>query len=334
MDLLTSAIAERLGELGVSVGEVSGDRDDVDSDLIIEVPASPEPVMALVDVKRRSQPLGPNEAARWRAGHPSFAVLALPSITSGIARRYRALGINYVDSAGNAYLQYPGFHVHVEGRRPLAGSSVGLEPPPASMNPAGLKVVFTLLLKPESLALPYERLAELSGVSKGSVTSTVADLRRRGHVFEDDSARQLTDRQRLAQGWVDGYIRDLRPRLQQLELRGPGPDWWRHNWVSAGEGVLGGGMALANLGAPLRPDRVVLYGEPPWRAARQAARLSRGGDGVRVTLRERFWSPHLRPDDLYVAPILAYADSLADGDPRETEAASLLADSENWEFAR
>ncbi len=334
MDLLTEAIATRLEELGLSAGKIAESDERQGGDLIVEVPAHPEPLLASVDIRRRTQPLGPSEALQWRAGRPRFTVLALPTIPSGIARQYRGLGINYVDSGGNAYLHYPGFHVHVEGRRPAAAESLGLEPPASSLNPAGLRVVFALLVEPELTAIPYEQLAGLSNVSKGSVTSTMADLRRRGHIFGNASARQLTDRPRLARNWVDGYIRDLRPRLKQLSLHGPEPEWWARHWRSPQSGVLGGGLALAHLGGSLAPDRTILYGEDPWTAARQAGRLSREGSGANVTLRERFWSPLLRPSDRFVAPMLAYADALADGDPRDVEVARALAQEQSWEFAQ
>jgi len=243
------------------------------------------------------------------------------------------LGINYVDSGGNAFLNFPGFHVHIEGRKPRLRANQGTSAQPASTNPAGLKVTFVLLVAPESIGFSHVRLAALAQVSKGSVTNTLVDLRERGHVFGERGSRTLIDWDRLAQDWVDGYIRDLSPRLKELELSGPKPDWWTRHWVHTATGIIGGGSALAQFGAELRPDRTILYGDPPWREIRREARLTQDGEAT-VILRERFWSADLLPADKFVAPLLAYADALAGGDPREAAAAQELADRKHWAFAR
>ena len=78
-------------------------------------------------------------------------------------------------------------------------------------------------------------------------------------------------------------------------------------------------QAAAELGADLRPDRTVLYGPPPWQEIRRESRLSRDGE-VSVVLRERFWSGDLLGEARLVPPLLAYADALADAEPREMTA--------------
>lgn len=200
----------------------------------------------------------------------------------------------------------------------------GPQPRRATANPAGLRAVFALLLRPTLLAEPYETLAEMAMISKGSATNAVLDLRERGHVLGERRDRILTDVARLGRDWVDGYIDVLRPRLEERRLRGPEPTWWRHSWFSDGDDSrLGGGLALAHLGAPIRPDHAVVYGTPPWAQVRRGARLSQQGE-AEVILRQRFWSPELDTDLPYVPPLLAYADAMAGGDPRETEVAREL----------
>lgn len=325
MDLLTDVVAEVLREFGVETesGPV----------LVATVPTQRGSVQAEVDVKTRSQPLSPAEAARWLDSRPAGAILALPAIPRARGDQYRALGVNYVDSGGNAFLSFPGFRVQIEGRKPRVTLESGTRARPASTNPAGLKVAFVLLVDPGSIATSHERLAALALVSKGTVTNALADLRRRGHVFGEAEKRVLIDEDRLAKDWVDGYVRDLRPRLRELELRGPGAAWWTRNWRDAAVGVIGGGAALAELGADLRPDRTVLYGLPPWQEIRREARLSRDGEAS-VVLRERFWSGDLLSEARLVPPLLAYADALADAEPREMTAAGELAARLGWGWAR
>lgn len=332
MDILTGKILNVLRELGIESQRGDGGDGEAD-DLIVTIPVRTGTTEAVVDAKWRSQPLGPAEAVRWRESRAGNAILALPSIPKQRGDQYRSLGINYVDSGGNAFLNFPGFHVRVEGRKPRLRATRGTSAQPASTNPAGLKVAFVLLVAPESIGLSHERLAALAQVSKGTVTNTLTDLRDRGHVFGERGSRTLIDWDRLAQDWVDGYIRDLSPRLKELELTGPEPDWWTRDCVDIAAGTIGGGSALAQFGAELIPDRTVLYGDPPWREIRRDARLTRDGQAP-VILRERFWSAGFLVNDRFVPPLLAYADALAGGDPREASAAQELADRQQWAFAR
>ncbi len=294
--------------------------------LVATVPTRRGPVRAEVDLKRRSQPLSPAEAARWLDSRPADAILALPAIPRARGDQYRALGVNYVDSGGNAFLSFPGFRVQIEGRKPRRVTRVDSE------GTQGLKAAFVLLVDRGSIAASHERLAALAQVSKGTVTNVLADLRLRGHVFGEAEKRVLIDEDRLAKDWVDGYVRDLRPRLRELEVRGPGAAWWIRHWRDAAAGVIGGGAALAELGADLRPDRAVVYGLPPWQEIRREARLSRDGEAS-VVLRERFWSGDLLGEARFVPPLLAYADALTDADPREVDAARGLAKRFGWGWA-
>ncbi|GAB3822634.1 hypothetical protein GCM10028820_33700 [Tessaracoccus terricola] len=329
MPTLTDVISEALRGFGLTIEAPS--TSDGRADLVATFPG-PDPVRAGVDVRQRSQPLGPVEAANWARTRQDGTILALPAIPAGRGAQYRALGINYVDSGGNAHLSVPGFHVHVEGRKPRAISDAAPRAQSASANPAGLKVTFALLVDPEVVGTSYEQLTALSGVSKGTVSNTIADLRERGHIFTEGPRRKLIDPDRLARDWVDAYVRVLAPRLRRLELAGPEPQWWEQNWRDTA-GTLGGGVALAELGAALKPDHTVVYGRPPWQAIRREARLSRDGNAP-VILREQFWSDALLRGARYVPPLLAYADALADTDPRETEAAQELAVRNQWRFAR
>lgn len=323
-------IRHALGQYGVEISPV-GDP-DAGADLFALIPGcGSEPLKVPVELKFRSQPLGVAEADRWAHRRVGPVILAQPSVPRGRGSQYRALGINFIDSGGNAYLNFPGFQVHVEGRKPRLEAGPARRIASASTTPAGLKVIFAVLIRPDAVEMSYETLAVLAGTSKGSVTNAITDLRRRGHVAELAGKRRLIDPDRLARDWIDGYVRDLAPRLQELELAGPAADWWIQDWHEP-EGTLSGGVALAAMGGDIRPDRTVVYGQPPWYAIRQGARLSRDGEAP-VILRERFWSPDLL-DDRVVPPLLAYADALTSGDPREAEVAQDLARRQEWAFRR
>ncbi|WP_262851390.1 type IV toxin-antitoxin system AbiEi family antitoxin [Mumia quercus] len=319
MDSLTERIVDVLRDVDLVVDLPDGTDAD-HPDLVVRIPTSHGESELWIDVKDRSTPIGLAEIHSWETEVPRPYVLAVPYVSPEQGRRYRAAGIQYVDSGGNAYLSQPGYYLHVEGRRPTVHGRPRRRGKRPSTNAAGLRVVFVLLVSPRTAAMPYERIATLAQVSKGSATNAMDDLRDLGFLVGDRSDRRIVDVARLRRSWVDNFARDLLPRLEQTEVAGPDPSWWATSPLAPRDGVVGGGTALAHLGAPLRPERTVVYGEPPWREARRVGRLSRDG-APNVILRERFWSPELRPDDRFVPSLLAYADGLASDDPREVEVA-------------
>jgi hypothetical protein len=317
---LTELLAEQLRDLGLDVELSSGQSS---FDIVFAVPSAAGEMTVAVDVKGRSQPLGPAEANRWLRSHQSPTVLALPHINRSQGQRYRAAGLNYIDASGNAYLDFPGFRVEIEGRRPVVALDSLRTTTNSSMGPAGLKVLFVLLVDATAANAPYERIAQLAQVSKGSVTNAIHDLRRRGHIYREGGQRRLVDRSRLADDWVDGYAREVLPRLKTLSIHGPSPQWWNKDGNQPEGSLLSGGMALAHFGAPLAPDHVVVFGVPPWRTIRQRARLTNDGN-PNITLRQQFWSTTLTPRSRYVPSLLAYAEALASDDPREVDAGRAL----------
>jgi hypothetical protein len=330
--VLHGLILDSLEEFGVRTVPADQGPDD-GADFYALVPGrDPErPLRVPVQLKERTNPLPAGEAALWQRRMGGPAILAQASVPRGRGAQYRSQGVNYIDSGGNAFLRFPGFTVHVEGRRPRVGAA-GPSTASASATPTGLRVTFALLIQPDAADVSYHKLADLTGASTGSVANTISDLRQRGHIVELGRTRRLVDTDRLARNWVTGYTRDLAPRLKQLQLGGPGPGWWIREWRNP-DGILAGGVALAKMGGNLRPDHTVVYGQPPWRSIRRDARLTRDG-GDPVTLREQFWSTELLGEQRLVPPLLAYADALNSGDPRETEVAQELAVENGWPFRR
>lgn len=314
---LNETIADVLRGFGLFVVESAEH-----SDLRAHIPMPTGVREVSVHIKERAQSLGPAEAARWadQTEHHDV-ILALPHVTTAQGRLYEDWGINYVDSGGNAHLDYEGFFVHVEGRKPKIAPRKMRQGRAAATNKAGMRVVFVLLIRPEAVHAPYDEIARLAGVSRGSVFAALADLRDRKHLLATGHHRQLVDPTALVHEWVDAFASGLLMRLNSEVMSGPPPDWWREENLETDVGTLGGGLALEHYGAPLRPDRTLLYGRPPWPAAKRRGRLHRDELSANVILREQFWSPDLLPGQRFVPPLLAYADGITSDDPRDRETA-------------
>ena len=324
MEDLTERLARVARDLDLEVLDTAPDG------LLLRLPTHPDAQVCEVQIRRAPTALTPEKALLWKAQRGEGTILGAPRITPGTARRLEAAGIEYFDALGNADIRRRGFRLHIEGRR---GETVEQEQPilrePLAFGSAAMRLVFALLLDPTLAHSTLDELAEVAGVSKGAVHYTVGDLRAAGVMSQGRRNYTVVDAEHLAQLWVDQYPTRLLPRLKQAAFAGPEPHWWETQGRRLKDVVVGGGPALKHYGADYDPTTTVVYGTPPWKTARQGAARHPSAappNGQRnVILRERFWRSD-RPwhREAFVPPLLAYADALASGEPRQMEVAMQL----------
>lgn len=252
-------------------------------------------------------------------------LVAVPHVDAAAAERARELGLAFVDMAGNAHLRGPGVFVFVTGRRPRAKPRPARAP--RALTPAGLKVVFALLIRPQLADARLREIAAQTGVALGTVAAVMEDLTRRGHVTPPGGGkRRLLAVRRLAEEWTLLYPARLRPKLVRGRYTAPGAAWWEEARMPRGRCVFGGEVAADRLTGHLKPTRVTLYvwGPPGEVVLANRLRAEARGD---VELLEAFWTPIA--DEVTAArhtapPLLVYADLMATGDPRNLEAARLV----------
>lgn len=157
-------------------------------------------------------------------GRPRRRTLLLSDYFSpGVAERMVSAGLEFVDSAGNMYLDWPGrFYVRLQGQK----SPRVVEARPGRLSQvSGLRVIFALLADPAAVRMPYRDLARLSGVALGSVPAIMRDLKDKR--FLDRVGRTewtLVRKRELLDLWVAGYGERLRPKLVLGRFRAPEKD--------------------------------------------------------------------------------------------------------------
>jgi hypothetical protein len=126
-------------------------------------------------------------------------VLVTPYLTAELAIRCREqLGLQFIDTAGNAYLRAPGLYVFIRGERPPGGAA-----PAAGTRGGGtataLRVVFAVPCKPDLLNAPYRDIVRAAGVALGAVGWVFVDLHGRGYILGGQRTRhrRLMDPGRL-----------------------------------------------------------------------------------------------------------------------------------------
>lgn len=278
-------------------------------------------VVYVVEVKRGLRPatLGGMLLQLERLG--DTALLVADYITPPLADELKARGVEFIDTAGNAYLDKPPLLIWIKGEKPLTRP----EAPPQTgraFQASGLRVLFALLCKPALANRPYREIAQLAGVAHGTVGWVMAEMPKLGYLALIGGKRRLMQPERLLQQWVDTYARVLRPKLLLGRYRAETLDWWTRIDPANYGLVFGGEPAAARLTKVLRPGTLTFYGPKAEPRLLLDQRLTPDPVG-NVEFLERFWEFENDPPGIAPA-VLVYADLLAIGDARCLEAAKQL----------
>lgn len=318
-------------DFGLGVGAAVRARKDTRDEIGIEIRHGGRRVVYAVEAKRALTPATLGAALHELAQLKPPALLVTDYVTPPMAERLREAGVEFLDGAGNAYLNQPPLLVWVKGQRPAekpVAPEVG-----RAFQPGGLQVLFALLGDPAALNLPYRELARRAQVAHGTVGWVMADLQRLGFVRDTPGkrgTRRLFDGRRLLMQWAEAYARLLRPRMLVGRYHVETLDGWE-KWPLAEHGALWGGEPAAAIATGyLRPGELTLYAKKlPGKLAAQLrfAKEAEPGRKAVVEVRRQFWD---FPGDArlpgLVPPLLIYADLLATGDGRCIETARMIHD--------
>jgi hypothetical protein len=277
----------------------------------------------VVEAKRHLRAGILGQALHQLARFQGNKLLITDHITPPMADELRKRGVEFIDTAGNAYLNQPPLLVWINGQRPREQlwpkEQVG-----RAFQTTGLQVLFTLLCKPDAVNLPYREIAALAGVAHGTVGWVMPELIKLGFMIEINKKRRLVDGERLLKQWVDAYIRKLRPKLVLGRYAADALDWAATIDAEKYGLLLGGEPAAYRMTKHLRPGKATFYGDKvnPKLLIDQRLRPDPNGN---VEILKRFWKFEETAPGM-VPPVLIYADLLATGDARCLEAAEIMYD--------
>lgn len=250
-------------------------------------------------------------------------LLAAPYITAELAEQCRTRGIQFIDTAGNAYLKAEGMRIFVTGnKRPLSAMPAAKD---RATTATGMRVVFALLCRPELLNAPYRDIAAAAGVALGTVGWVFFALQERGQLLIDKSKkRQFVDARRVIEEWALNYPARLKPRLAAGRFHATAGDWWKNADLAKRAALFGGEVAGDILTKYRAPGNVLVYaeGDPGRLIMDNKLKADPAGE---VEILEKFW--HFDPaagENRVVPPLLVYADLLATQDTRNHEVAKLV----------
>jgi hypothetical protein len=246
-------------------------------------------------------------------------------VTPQNADLLKDMDIPFIDTVGNAYINYPPLYVFIKGNKRQ-------EDPQAkqiqrAFRPAGLKVIFTLLCNPGIEQEPLREIAYTADVALGTVNRVFKELEKMGYLIDmGRRGRRLVRKENLLKRWITNYPEQLRPKQIKARFRAPNQDWWKNVDIQQFGAFWGGETAAALLTKYLRPEVVTIYTLKPMGKLVLKNKLKKHPNG-NVEILDVFWKfDKNRDNDDLVHPILIYADLMATGDNRNIEVAGKVYD--------
>lgn len=274
---------------------------------------------------------------------PYPILLLTKHVTGRVAEQLKKNEIQFIDTAGNAYINQTPLYIFVKGNKPP--DIFRQAPLGRAFQPTGLKVIYAFLCNPGLEKKPHREIAKAADVALGTITYVMKDLKEKGYLVDmGKQGRKLVKKEGLLKRWVAYYPEKLRPKLLLGRFRGP-RDWWQQRTLHPGYAQWGGEVAAAKLTKYLKPEIITIYIDSQQLSVLLIGnRLARDPEGD-IEILKRFWAqtelweykpmdqeykpiiPTNRglpvPKDM-VNPILIYADLMATGDQRNIETAKVI----------
>ena len=260
-------------------------------------------------------------------------LLVTKYVNAQMAEQFRLDGIEFIDTAGNAFINQPPIYIFVKGNRPQ--EDVTTTPLKRAFKPAGLRIIYAFLCNPGFENKPYREIAGATDVALGTVGWIMKELKDLGFLLDmGKRGNKLTQKENLLQRWVTAYPEQLRAKLILGRYRGE-YGWWQQKKLDPMAAQWGGEVAAERLTHYLKPEVVTIY--TTTQQLNQLLienRLRKDPEGD-VEILERFWKPVevWQYEDL-VHPILVYADLLATGNQRNIETAKMIYEQHIIRFIR
>jgi hypothetical protein len=300
------------------------------ADAAIQIEANRRRFRFFAEIKAVDRAVALAAAKHQLEPYGRHGILVAPYLTPELANHCRQkLDLNFIDTAGNAYVRAPGLLVFVRGERAPAHQATAIGRGGGGTT-AALRVVFALLCKPDLVNAPYRDIVAAADVALGTVGWVFFDLEQRGYITggRRKGNRRLLERVRLLDEWVTNFPIKLRPKLNPRRFHTADPGWWQEGRLPAGA-RWGGEVAAARLTKYLKPATYTIYLDPEHGAEALATlakrhRLRADHNG-NVEVLDTFWNfdaPDTPPD--LVPPALVYADLMATLDPRNLEVAKQI----------
>ena len=263
-----------------------------------------------------------------RLGNAQQTLLVSSTLSPDMANHCRGIGLQFIDTAGNAYINDgAGIYVQVTGRR---GDIDHQLPVNNTMTPAALRMMFASLAEPALLNAPYRDISSRARISTGAISKAFEPLEARGLIgLAPNGKRMIRTPELFLNEWASGYSGRLKPKLRKYRFAIDNLDrllTWNPGFRLS---AWGGEAAAMMLTGHLKPEECTVYVDMDdphvLKGIVKDFRLRADPRG-RIEIVEMFWNPdHFTDSFPTVPPHLVYADLMATHDSRNIAVARQIA---------
>ena len=236
----------------------------------------------------------------------------------------KKLKINFLDSAGNAYINYPPLFINIKGNKPVYKKTITKS---KTFSVSDLQTIYTLLCNPGLEQNSIREIGELAGVAKSSIHLTLNTLKAQGFLILDNRLKKIVNKEKLLQKWIVLFPEKLKLKHFIGRYETTDNNFWEKININQYGALWGGETAAAKLTSYLTPAIHTVYigNKQGEFILRNRMRKNPAGN---IELYNQFWKFKDDSDLSIVNPILIYADLVATGDPRNIETAKIIYEKE------
>ena len=258
-------------------------------------------------------------------------------INPNMGERLKQANIQFIDTAGNAYINQKPFYIYIKGNKPEENTAtIQKLKTDRAFQPTGMKVIFAFLINKQLINAPYREIADQAQVALGTVGSVIRDLTAQGFLLEGTKKKQreLANFDQLLNKWVDAYPHKLKEKHKIGVFTTDKPDWWKTINPEEFDAQWGGEIAAAKYTNYLNPKHGIVYiNRKNMTNFLQAARLRKPEvqerPDIQIELIEPFWNIKTKLNTIVeqtglAHPIITYADLIETGDTRNLDTANRL----------
>lgn len=251
-------------------------------------------------------------------------------IKNDTAELLKNLDINYIDAAGNAYINVPPLFINIKGQKLTqnidtkqainnADKDAGL------FQPAALQIIFALLCNPKLERNPFREIAEMASVALGTVHATMKLLEKQGFLINDKTqGKTLINKKQLLKEWILGYPEKIKHKYIAGKYLTENQEFIKTTDFKYFGALLGGETAAARITNFLRPLIHTVYIGDKIGEFVLRNRLKKNPNG-NVEIVKKFWNFADDNEIKNIVPaILIYTDLITTGDPRNIETANII----------
>lgn len=244
----------------------------------------------------------------------------------------RELGINFIDAAGNAFINEPPLFINIKGNKIF--KPITRETGERTFYTAGLQTVYQLLCNPGLEKNTIREIAEEANVAAGTVHITLKELVKQGYLVKQDNGQnKLINKEDLLKKWITQYPDKLKPKYFIARYEVEGEKFIENLDIKKYGALWGGEVAAAKLTGYLCPYIYTIYMGEKRGEFILRNRLKKNVNG-KLELIKKFWKFDDKRYNELTHPILVYADLMATGDPRNIETANIIYEKYLIEYIR